>query len=195
LLVSRQNKIQKKEETITRTLEGTKSVSPIVLMESFQEYFDDVVIMNFHDRKQSLEASFFCDAVPDMTNMCQNVKFQNFDRANLSIPLQIQEIILAAKESKMLDEEIRNIRNEMLIHKFMSESRIGLHDLPMHCISDEILEDIFQWTLVPKWFQYMGGEVRLRNDFESFKRHSACQVKVRELLEDERCVRFFRSMH
>jgi len=208
LLVSRHNEIQKKEETIenfvpwvTKFFEGLKSVSPIALMESYQEYFDDVVIINFHDRKQTLEASFFCDAVQDMTNMCQNVKHIKLDRANLSVPLQIKEIILAAKKSKILDEEIQNIKAEVLIHKFMSESRIGVHDLPLHCISDEILEDIFQWTLkeemqlVPIWFESMGGEARLRNDFQSFKRHSACQVKVSELLEDERWVRLFRSMH
>jgi hypothetical protein len=170
----------------------------------YSKYFDDIAIINFHDREKPIQVEFFCDINPELHNTCQQVKKKKLTRSNPSQNLQLKYLINAAVEKNILDLGKSNnekiLKAEGEINRFMREDlNIEWKDLPSECHED-LWEVLFQQTLkneieiVPAWFEERGGEEALRKDFEIFKENKSCNINIDEILEDEKWVEFFGNL-
>jgi len=183
--------------------EENKSRSSLALYESYKEVFNNVIVMNFHDEKQPLLLDFYCNAIGGLKHMCGHLLIQkNGLHKNKSVVLEIKEIIQLARTKNMLEKNINEKEALIEITSFMqNELKIDMSDLPSECIDDAILEDILQYTLhqektlFPAWFEEIGGETKLREDFEGFKKTSSCGIHTEAILEDIRWIELLRGMN
>ena len=47
--------------------------NPAAVVARFKEFFPNVVVMNYHDKRKSLLERFYCDAIPHAPNTCKKV--------------------------------------------------------------------------------------------------------------------------
>mmetsp|Transcript_7057 Transcript_7057/g.7793 ORF Transcript_7057/g.7793 Transcript_7057/m.7793 type:complete len:416 (-) Transcript_7057:63-1310(-) len=172
------------------------------VMSRLRQVFDDIIIMDFHDKSQNLIEGFYCDAVPGAHHTCQAVVDASAigvsTRERVSLNLVWGDLAFAAKSAGLIDIssdiQMDFAKNAIQDHQ---EQILGLtkDDFKLNCLSNEILQQIlneslkYELTFFPE-----RNETDLRFDFEKAAKSKMCEVDLNAVLEDTEWRAFFKVL-
>ena len=176
----------------------------------FQRYFQNVVIMNLHDRSQGSQdfsKLFYCNVIPHAPRACQAVQniIQKMSlKSNKSTPLEYQDMAYVAHHRGMIDiqsEEQMNIVIDQIRDHHEKTLNKSSAEFQRNCPSKTVLENLLQTSmqaereLLPHFFASHDGEKELKRSFEVSSRTSLCEVDIAATLKSPNWKEFFHSLH
>jgi hypothetical protein len=153
----------------------------------YQTYFEDVQILNYHDKK-SLEESFFCDALRNKKGQaCRKVKASKSTQMNQRRSnLDSTRLLIAAKKEGLIRSDPTKPRITQ-VQEFLDKQYSA--SLPLDCLEDDIVNAFWNVSLqeekeaVSSWFKRPGGEADLLASFHRFQSSGElCCLNVTALL-------------
>jgi len=173
----------------------------------FNEHFDNIKVMNYHDKEKDLLEGFYCDAMPDANNVCQIIKAKGPQmdvlKQNKSSSLTYNSIIFAAYREKVIDIQT-NDEAALALQRVQDyqEKTLGLtgDDFVKKCLPQEVLDEILETSLkyekelLPDFYASPSGEAALRLDFEKKSQNAFCSVDTDVIFESSEWMDFFKSL-
>lgn len=157
------------------------------LVERVEQYFDGVVVVNFHnDTFHGPDESLFCDAISDTPHMCEAIRAdEKEEHANKSPDHNYQDLVYAAMKAGLIkkmanDEIIESAKMVVLPH----HNNVIKRELEMICPSSELLEKVWKLSLKAEKKFFPDGVGSLREDFEKAATTSLCKVDLDKVLEE-----------
>jgi len=177
-----------------------KIMSASSVSSKYKEFFDDVKVIPFDDKK-TLVTRFFCDGIPEASNTCANLKGSDVDHPYPGHQLAYHNLAVLGKAKGIINKGL--VSNEVAdkLADFVA-NKLGLefHQLPTECFDDDFLEKVLEWsmneekTLLPEFFKEQGGDEGFKKAFATFKRDKACSLDTERIFEDEAWLEFMKSL-
>mmetsp|Transcript_28236 Transcript_28236/g.56588 ORF Transcript_28236/g.56588 Transcript_28236/m.56588 type:complete len:217 (+) Transcript_28236:679-1329(+) len=169
------------------------------LISRLKKYFDNVTIMNFHDKSKDFSEYFFCDAIPGAKHTCQFAKNDEETHSfNLSVDLAYGNLAFAARKMGLLkianDTEMKIVSAAVQNHH---EQTLGLtrDDFKLKCPSAARLQQLLKKSLKyeKKVFPQL-DEDALKSDFKNKSTTVLCDVDTAVTLKMPEWQTFFKSL-
>jgi len=170
-------------------------------METFQKNFDDVTIVNFHDKSKDLTESFYCDVLSNAKNTCKKVSKKDEVQSNLSSYTdRYLDITLAANNKGLISIQSKNDIDvaEQSIKNFQEEDlNLSYYDFPLKCPTPETMNILLKMSLemeqnmFPEFFASSLGEAALRDDLEEQSKSKLCDVDTEVVINLTKWKAFF----
>jgi len=175
------------------------------VFQRYKRFFDNVAIMNMHDKSKDLTESFYCDTMPHAEHTCNKVKSMKKVKSNSSKSnayMALRTLALAAKEKDYIDlkteKDIQFAMEQIQNHQ---ENTLGnsVNNFKFICPSKEQYDILlqkslqFEKELMPDFFASPIGEAELRSHFEETKA-KMCSVDHEEIINSKEWIEFFSSL-
>lgn len=169
------------------------------LVTRLRKYFENITIVNLHDKSKEFSEHFFCDAMPGAKNTCQFIKNDNkTQHLNSSVDLVYINLAFAARQMGLLriatDEELKTVSAVVRKHHEQTLGRT-INDFKLICPPAKMLEMIlnkslqYEKSIFPKL-----DEAVLRSDFEKQSTTLLCDVDIVGTLKMPEWQLFFKSL-
>eukprot|EP00985_Skeletonema_marinoi_P020961 scaffold12609_cov126-Skeletonema_marinoi.AAC.4 len=185
----------------------------------YQMYFDNVVVMNYHDKSKSILERFYCDVLPGAIETCRKLKSIKMSKSiNTSHSRVYEELAYAAHRRGMINikeklnaksaEESRrqhNVKkksNAKLVEESISQHQektlnLTSYDFPRKCLPDDILNEIWSTSLEAEK-KFGGDEVdesTMKDEFDKYSKTSFCELDLDAILHSPLWVKFFQDQN
>ena len=203
--------IQKNEtERLYPSIQDTLATIPVrgasaAVVARYKEFFPNVVVMNYHDKRKSLLERFYCDAIPHAPNTCKKaqemMKNEGEEKMNESYDAVYEELTYAAHRSGMINVHSKEYCEAVTIAiKAHQEKTLKLSSdvFPRACPSGKILDDIWDISLrsekdfIKHASNGLGYEDEvsllsnsLNDDFDVYSKTRLCDVDVHTVLQSQ----------
>jgi len=180
--------------------------STIDLVSRFKQHFNNVEVINYHEKNVDLGESFYCNAMPGATNTCKTIKNTTENRHTNSSQTQVYEkLTLHASDLGLIPTRIQSKQDLESYSTFIrkhQEETLGLttNDFKMNCLTQKSLSSLLDQTLeeenslFPEFFKNSKyGKVALKPDFDTQTTTKLCDVDRTAVLETEEWKSFFKS--
>jgi len=165
------------------------------LVGRLRPYFDDIVVVDYHDKSKPLVEQFFCDVLPNAKNTCKEVEnVGEIETTNESVDMSYSNLAYAAMKKKLIeisnDEEMDEVTEKI---KAYNEEIIGIttKDMKKKCLPEETLDALLNSSLELQLevFPNANGD-QLKEMFEEEK-SKLCILDTDGTLEEGRWKTFF----
>jgi len=190
----------------------------------YQIYFENVVVMNYHDKSKSILERFYCDVLPGAIETCRKLKsIKKSKSINTSHSRVYEELAYAAHRRGMINikeklnakksvEESRRQHNikqkvkkksnaevvEELIRQHQEKTlNLTNYDFPRKCLPDDILNEIWSTSLESEK-KFGGDEVdesTMKDEFDKYSKTSFCELDLDAILHSPLWVKFFQDQN
>jgi len=185
----------------------------------YQMYFENVVVMNYHDKSKSILERFYCDVLPGAIETCRKLKSIKVSKSiNTSHSRVYEELAYAAHRRGMINikeklnaksaEESRrqhNVKkksNAKLVEESISQHQektlnLTSYDFPRKCLPDNILNEIWSTSLEAEK-KFGGDEVdesTMKDEFDKYSKTSFCELDLDAILHSPLWVKFFQDQN
>lgn len=174
-----------------------------------KEVFDNVVVMNMHDKSMGdATESFYCHAIPNANHTCAALREKESNtgstKDNGSEDLDYMHLIQGAAQSGLIKIRRENIDEtsalldavKRKIDKFYKKGK----ELKRNCLQQSTLDMMwnlsleYKRTLFPVSHDPSLDEDNMKLEFEKASKTTLCTVDVEETLSQETWQNFFKSL-
>ena len=174
------------------------------VLQRYAEHFDNVKVVNFHDKSKDLAESFYCDHMTGANNMCKAItEYKEEMRDNPSRPLSYMYLAYGAHMRGLINIKTKQQMKSIVYRiKQHQEQTLGLtaYDFKLNCPSTQDLQSTLNLSLkiekelFPTFFLSPSGESDLRSDFGKQAKTTLCNVDVDITLMTEEWNTYFKSL-
>jgi len=185
----------------------------------YQMYFENVVVMNYHDKSKSILERFYCDVLPGAIETCRKLKSIKVSKSiNTSHSRVYEELAYAAHRRGMINikeklnaksvvesrrqHNIKKKSNAELVQESICQHQekilnLTSYDFPRKCLPDDILNEIWSTSLEAEK-KFGGDEVdesTMKDEFDKYSKTSFCELDLDAILHSPLWVKFFQDQN
>ena len=187
--------------------------NPAAVVARFKEFFPNVVVMNYHDKRKSLLERFYCDAIPHAPNTCKKViemtKNSGEEKVNGRESAAYEELVYAAHRSGIINVQTKEyceaVKTAIKSHQEKT-LKLSNDDFPRACPSSKILDEIWNISLhsEEEYKEHVNNSLdyeesflsnSLKDDFDVYSRTSLCHIDVNATIQSQIWRDFFAEIN
>jgi hypothetical protein len=184
----------------------TRNIDRFTAALKYRREFDNVVILNMHDKSSNIVRQFFCHAMPHAKNTCNAVMthkdeavIYNTSRLMIYFDLAYRAHrlgLIRITSQEQLDAAVNLIEQHQKVTLKLSDKDFDMI-CPDRAILDQLLETSLEMekVMVPEFFATSSGESELRSDFEKQAKSSLCSIDLSGTIESSNWKGFFASLN
>lgn len=177
------------------------------LLQKYHERFQNVVVINYHDRNMDLAEKFYCDALPDFNATCAAIRNPQapVGRKNVAEDdLKYGQIALGAAKMGLTAKYTSPRDLQMAVRRIKKHQEIALglskNDFKMKCPPPNVLDALLsksqeiEMALFPDFYASPLGEAGMRTDFKEQRTTKLCDIDLEETLNKFEWQFFFKNI-
>ena len=191
---------------LARCYRNPSKRDPRLMLAKFKNQFENIKVLNFHDRTKDLVEALYCDTFPDANITCSTLKdvLPKLSRYNVQREMVYGELAVGAVEMGLIPTNFQTHKEMKAVVDCIrdyQEETLGLtkYDFQMVCPPEDMLNGLLDLSLeiensmIPYFYDTSLGEAQLRSDFEKQRTTKLCDIDVNSTLAKPEWQDFFQS--